>query len=56
MFINLYQPLEQFEIVYLGDFYGIALTNSLLYLGFIYLIIRFVFGFVFYQLNILPKT
>lgn len=54
--INLYQPLEQFEVVYLGSIYGYAINNSVLYLFIIYLIIRFFFGLVFLQLNIIPKN
>jgi len=49
-----FQPLEQFEITFLGYFAGIPVTNSLLYLIFVYLIIRFMFGLVFLNTRIVP--
>ena len=54
--IILFQPLEQFEVVYLTTFYGYIINNSILYLILVYLLIRFFFGFVLFQLNTIPKN
>ena len=48
------QPLEQFEIIYFGNIRNIPLNNSLIYLIFIYLIIRFFFGMVLLDLKLIP--
>ena len=48
------QPLEQFEIIFLGTLGGIPINNSLIYLIFVFLIIRFLFGIVLYNLKIVP--
>jgi len=48
------QPLEQFEIIYLGSFAGIPINNSLLYLIFVYLVIRFFFGLALLNMRLVP--
>jgi F-type H+-transporting ATPase subunit a len=48
------QPLEQFEIIFLGTFAGIPINNSLIYLIIVYLVIRFFFGLVLVNLRIIP--
>jgi len=48
------QPLEQFEITYLGSFAGIPINNSLLYLIFVYLVIRFFFGLALVNMRLVP--
>lgn len=50
----LMQPLEQFEIIFLGTFAGIPINNSLIYLIIVYLVIRFFFGLVLVNLRIVP--
>lgn len=49
-----FQPLEQFEIVFLGNFAGIPINNSLIYLIIVYLVIRFLFGLVFVNMRLIP--
>ena len=48
------QPLEQFEIIYLGSIGGIPINNSLIYLIFVYLVIRFFFGLALMDMRIVP--
>jgi ATP synthase subunit 6 len=48
------QPLEQFEIIFLGTFAGIPINNSLIYLIIVYLVIRFFFGLVLVNLRLVP--
>jgi len=48
------QPLEQFEIVYLGSIGGIPINNSLIYLIFVYLVIRFFFGLALLNMRLIP--
>ena len=50
----LMQPLEQFEIIFLGTFAGITINNSLIYLIIVYLVIRFFFGLVLVNLRLVP--
>ena len=50
----MFQPLDQFEIIYLGSIANIPINNSLLYLIFVYLIIRFFFGLVLLNLRLIP--
>ena len=50
----LMQPLEQFEIIFLGTFAGIPINNSLIYLIIVYLVIRFFFGLVLVNLRVIP--
>ena len=50
----LMQPLEQFEIIFLGNFAGYTINNSLIYLIIVYLVIRFFFGLVLVNLRIVP--
>ena len=52
--MRLVQPLEQFEIIFLGTLGSIPINNSLIYLIFVFLIIRFLFGIVLYNLRIVP--
>ena len=52
--MTFFQPLEQFEIIYLGSIAGIPINNSLIYLIFVYLIIRFFFGLALFNLRIIP--
>jgi len=49
-----FQPLEQFEIVFLGNLAGIPINNSLIYLIIVYLVIRFLFGLVFVNMRLIP--
>jgi ATP synthase subunit 6 len=48
------QPLEQFEIIYLGSIAGIPINNSLIYLIFVYLVIRFFFGLALHNMRLVP--
>ncbi len=48
------QPLEQFEIIFLGYFKNYHINNALIYLIFVYLLIRFIFGMVFMNLRVIP--
>lgn len=48
-----YQPLEQFEIIYLGNFL-IDINNSLIYFIFVYFIIIFAHSLILYDLRIIP--
>lgn len=50
----LIQPLDQFEIIFLGTFAGITINNSLIYLIIVYLVIRFFFGLVIEDLRLIP--
>lgn len=50
----LYQPLEQFEIIFLGYFKKFPINNAVIYLIFVYLLIRFLFGLVFYNMRLIP--
>lgn len=52
--INFTQPLEQFEIIFLGYFNKFPINNALLYLIFVYLLIRFFFGLAFLNLRLIP--
>jgi ATP synthase subunit 6 len=54
MNFTLMQPLEQFEIIFLGTFAGIPINNSLIYLIIVYLVIRFFFGLVLVNLRLVP--
>ena len=49
-----FQPLDQFEIVFLGYLGNIPINNSFLYMIFLYLIIRFFFGIVFINRKLIP--
>lgn len=48
------QPLEQFEIIFLGSLGSIPINNSLIYLIIVYLVIRFFFGMVLLNLRVIP--
>ena len=52
-----YQPLAQFELIFL-DYYKdiIPVNNMFIYMCFIYLAIRFLFGIVFINLKIIPSN
>ena len=50
------QPLEQFEIIYLGSIAGIPINNSLIYLIFVYLVIRFFFGLALFNMRLIPHN
>ncbi len=54
--INFHQPLDQFEIVFLGYFKGIPINNSIVYMFFIYIALRFLFGLIFIELKIIPNN
>lgn len=49
-----YQPLEQFEIIFLGYFNKFPINNGLIYMIFVYLLIRFFFGLVFFNMRLIP--
>lgn len=52
-----YQPLDQFEIVFLGYLNSfIPLNNALLYMFYMYIIIRFLFGVILIDLKIIPNN
>ena len=51
-----YQPLDQFEIIFLGYFKGIPLNNSIIYMIFMYLALRILFGLTFFELKIIPNN
>lgn len=51
------QPLAQFEIIFLGYYKNlIPITNALIYMLFIYLAIRILFGMVLINLKIIPNN
>lgn len=50
----IFQPLEQFEIILLLNLNILYLTNFLIYLIIVYIIIRFLFGFILFNLRIIP--
>lgn len=52
--INQTQPLEQFEIIFLGHFAGFEINNALIYLIIVYFLIRFLFGMVFLNMRLIP--
>ena len=56
--LNYYaQPLDQFEIIFLGYYKNIIpVTNALMYMLFVYLAIRVLFGMVFVNLKIIPNN
>ena len=54
MNLILMQPLEQFEIIFLGSLGSIPINNSLIYLIIVYLVIRFFFGMVLLNLRVIP--
>lgn len=50
------EPLDQFELVFLGYFKQIPINNSTLYMIFSYIIIRFFFGLTFFNLKLIPNN
>ena len=54
MKLLLTQPLEQFEIIFLGNIMGIPINNSLIYLIIVYVLIRFFFGLALLNSKIIP--
>lgn len=51
---NSYQPLDQFEIIFLGNIKNLYINNSLIYLIIVYLIIRLAYSLIFYDLRLIP--
>lgn len=51
-----YQPLDQFEIIFLGYFKGIPINNLIIYMIFMYLSLRILFGLTFLELKIIPNN
>ena len=51
-----YQPLDQFEIIFLGYFKGLPINNSIMYMIFMYLALRILFGLTFYELKVIPNN
>jgi hypothetical protein len=49
-----YQPLDQFEIIFLGSVKNLYINNSLIYLIIVYLIIRISFSLILYDLRLIP--
>lgn len=49
-----FHPLEQFEIVFLGYYYNIPVTNYFIYLILVYFVILFLFGFAVLNIRIIP--
>ncbi len=54
MYFDHIQPLKQFELYYLGDFAGIAISNALLSLAITCLIIQFSFCLMLIRLQLIP--
>lgn len=55
MKINMFfQPLEQFEIFFLGKIGGLTITNSTIYLMILSFVIFFLFSMVFLQSRLIP--
>lgn len=55
--VPLFQPLDQFEIVFLSYYKNIIpITNSLIYMLFVYLAIRIIFGMSFISLKVIPNN
>ena len=50
------EPLDQFELLYLGSFKFIPFNNTILYMIFSYLLIRSLFGLVFLDLRLIPYS
>ena len=50
----LYQPLDQFEIIFLGNIKNLYINNSLVYLIIVYIIIRLAFSLILYDLRLIP--
>lgn len=54
---TLFQPLDQFEIIFLGYYKNlIPINNSMVYMFFIYFIIYFFINLTFKELKIIPGT
>ena len=52
-----YQPLAQFEIIFLSFYKNIIpINNALIYMFFVYFIIRILFGMVFISRKIIPNN
>ena len=52
-----YQPLAQFEIIFLSFYKNIIpINNALIYMFFVYIIIRILFGMVFVSRKIIPNN
>ena len=54
--MNFYQPLDQFEIVFLGYFKGFPINNSIMYMIFMYIVLRFLCGFIFFEFKVIPNN
>ncbi len=52
--VGYYQPLDQFEIIFLGNIKNLYINNSLIYLIIVYLIIRLSYSLILYDLRIIP--
>lgn len=50
----LYQPLDQFEIIFLGNIKNLYINSSLVYLIIVYIIIRLAFSLILYDLRLIP--
>ncbi len=51
-----YQPLDQFEIIFLGYFNKFPINTALIYLIFVYLLIRSLFAIVLLDLKLIPSN
>lgn len=52
-----YQPLAQFEIIFLSFYKNIIpINNALIYMLFVYLVIRILFGMVFISRKVIPNN
>lgn len=52
-----YQPLDQFEITFLGYYKNfLPITNIFIYMGLVYLVIRFLFEITFFSMKIIPNN
>ncbi len=54
--IQNYQPLAQFELIFLSYIKNIDRNNSIIYMFFMYLTLRLFFGIVFMNLKVIPNN
>lgn len=54
--IQNYQPLAQFELIFLSYIKNIDINNSIIYMFFMYLTLRLFFGIVFMNLKVIPNN
>lgn len=52
--INYFQPLEQFELLYFGTFFGLSINNLSIYLTFLLFVIIFIFILINFKKRFIP--